>query len=66
MATTWTEIDRALKQADKAWEAEWAYHAQVLRSLGQDNDTTIRRLRLIDAGDIRPDRWFDLPTLRLK
>jgi hypothetical protein len=65
MATTWTEIDRALRQAARAWEAEWVYHAEVLRSLGQDNDTTIRRQRLIDAGVIRPGGWFDQPTLRL-
>ena len=65
MVTYWTEQDRALRQANRAWEAEWAYHVQVLRSLGQDNDKTIRRQRLIDAGFIRLGGWFDQPTLRL-
>lgn len=65
MATTWTEIDRALRQANRAWEAEWIEHVRNASFFGCANDTTIRRQRLIDAGVIRPGGWFDQPTLRL-
>jgi hypothetical protein len=62
MATTWTEIDRALRQAERQWQEEWSEH---VASSPSANDTTIRRQRLIDAGVIRPGGWFDQPTLRL-
>ena len=65
MATTWTEIDRALRQANRAWEAEWVAYVGNQRLLDSTEDTTIRRQRLIDAGFIRPGGWFDQPTLRL-
>lgn len=63
MATTWTEIDRAIRQANRQWEAEWIEH--VATSAVKD-DRTIRRQRLIDAGVIRPGGWFNVPTLRLQ
>ena len=57
----WHDYDRALRQANRAWEETWIDHV----ASHEQNDHTIRRQRLIETGVIRPEGCFHESTLFL-
>lgn len=55
----WKEQDRAIRQLDRQWEAEWREHVE---QVAQVNDHDIRRGRLIREGLLVPNGLSPIPV----